>query len=121
MKKVIFVLLLSGCATIVSGTKQPVEFTGEKAEIEIIGNAGHIIKKASAPTVCMIPRKREGVTIKANFEHGQERLFVDSSLNYWVLGNGCLLGLFWVGVLIDSYSDAMWKYPDSIEMKNDGM
>ena len=109
------VALLSGCATILSGTTQKVNITTEtglKTPVLIDG------QRFEAPTVVELKRERKDKFVVPEACPDQ-KVLLKSEVNPAFLGNilfGGLLGL--LGTTVDYVSGAMWKYvPENVNVK----
>ena len=123
MKKIIyitaciFVIFLTGCATIVSGSKYPVNLSSDPsgAEISIINGKGKIVFTGVTPTEIKL-NAGQGYFKRADYKiviekEGYERRIISltSNIDPWYgLGNYVLGGLIgWF--IVDPTTGAMWK------------
>ena len=136
----IFPLLFSGCATIVSGRNYniPLESNVQGASVKIYRGA-EVVKNSFTPGVVMLPAGGpffRRYSYKFEFsKDGYETASVERSagFNFWYVGNVIFGG--WIGLLlVDPLSGAMWRLnddpiqvnllkkevPDSLMPVNDG-
>jgi len=101
---VFFAAVLSGCATIITGTTSEITITSEPdgAYISIGG-----MSYGMTPLVATVPNQRQPLMVKAELKgyESDSRIlaYVD---NWWVLGNLLFGGL--IGVIIDIVSGACY-------------
>jgi hypothetical protein len=101
-------LVVSGCATIVHGTTQPVPFSSnpEGAEVFIDGSA-----RGVTPTTVELPRSSSSYNVvykKAGYEDTSENLH--SSISGYYFLNIVLGGI--VGLVLDAMDGAWFDYDD---------
>jgi hypothetical protein len=124
--KALIVLLLlpiafTGCATIVSGTTQPLHLQAIDARThQLIPGAMCTISDAKGRVYVfnsnpgtVIVSKGQGALIARCKRPGyvQKQVGVGQSFNAWTVAN---LILFWPGVFVDAMSGAMQQYPSHI-------
>ncbi len=104
-------LVLSGCATIVSGTKQTVTVNSTpQATVTITADSGQQYYSGKTPTTIRLPRSHT-YTVKISLSGYQtQTMIIDHSINPWLFGN-LFLALIW-GVL-DAVDGAMWNLEPS--------
>lgn len=96
--------LMTGCATVVSGSKQDIKITSNpsKAIIYIDGK-----RKAETPYTTRLTRKKEHlVLIKLNGYYDYE-IRLKRKFNAWFIGNIAIGGL--IGVIVDPKTGAMYR------------
>jgi hypothetical protein len=101
-------LIVSGCATIVHGTTQPIPFSSnpEGAEVFVNGSARGI-----TPTTVELPRSSSSCNVvykKAGYEDKSENLH--SSISGYYFLNIILGGV--VGLVLDAVDGAWFEYDD---------
>lgn len=114
-------LALAGCATIISGTTQPIH-------LQAIDYQTHQVIPGAMCTLCdskgrtyvfnsnpgtVIVNKGQGALIARCRRPGyvQKEVGVGQSFNAWTIAN---VILFWPGVFVDAFSGAMQNYPSHI-------
>lgn len=117
----VFSLFASGCATIVSGTTQPIH-------LQVIDCQTHEIIPGAMCTLCdqsgrsyvfhsnpgtVIVTKGQGALVAHCQRPGyiQKEVGIGQSFNSWTIAN---VILFWPGVIVDAMSGAMQNYPSHI-------
>lgn len=114
-------MFLSGCATIVTGTTQPIHVqvidcrTHEiipGAMCSLSDNKGHNYLVNSNPGTAIV-NKGQGALIAHCERPGyrQKEVGVGQSFNAWTIAN---VIVFWPGVFVDAMSGAMQKYPSHV-------
>ncbi len=125
MKKILLISLLavvsvlSGCATIVSGTSQNVN-------VQVVDSNHHLITDAkcnltdgngvsylvsSNPGSVILPRVYGGLNVYCTAPgYYQNQIGLGSSFNAWVVADV----LFWPGAIVDAATGAAKKYPSHI-------
>jgi len=109
-------LLLSSCASIVSGTKQKVTVSSEpaKAQIVVIGNDGKEYYKGE-PGELKLPRSKTYTVEVSMNGYVTQKVSIDRSFNMWFVGNVCFGGI--PGMVIDLITGALWNLePDTINI-----
>lgn len=124
MKKVILSVIvaasmgLTGCASIVSGTSQPVSVTSTPTGLPFTVTDGHGAVVAGGITPATVNLKRgEGSMNVQIKDKGNKRVVGQGTfaegMNGWYAGNILIGGI--VGLVIDGVDGAMWKYnPDHL-------
>ncbi|NLJ10796.1 MAG: PEGA domain-containing protein [Treponema sp.] len=109
-------LMLSGCATIVSGTKQKVKVSSEpaKAQIVVIGQDGKEYYKGG-PGEISLPRSKT-YTVEISMDgYATQKVSIDKSFNMWFVGNICFGGI--PGAVVDLITGSLWNLePDTINI-----
>ena len=115
----ILVLLLSGCASIISGGTSKVEINSvpNQSQFSIFNEDGRIVKVGTTPAVVELENGNgyfdgERYTVefsKSGFFNTQSHL--DTKLNGWYFGN-IIAGGFLGMVVIDPLTGAMWSLDD---------
>lgn len=115
-------IILSGCATIISGGTQTVTLSSDPddATVKIYNKAGILISNSETPQTISLKRGRGffcGETYKIVIEkenYNTYEIIVDSRFNGWYVGNiifGGLIGL----LIVDPATGAMWTLsPDMV-------
>lgn len=117
---VVATTMLSGCATLVSGSHQTLHIQAiNNASHQAISNARCVLSTTSgqkfitteSPGSVNIPRDLGGLTVNCSAPgFYQKTVATGSSFNAWTLGDV----LFWPGAIIDVASGAYKKYPSHI-------
>ncbi len=100
------IISLSGCSTILYGKKQTVKIltTPEKATVKIDGK-----EKGKTPLSITLSRKHDHMIELEKPGYRAEKLVLSRKLNGWFFGNFFLLNFFWVGMIVDAVTGAMWS------------
>lgn len=109
-----FALVISGCASIASGTDQTVNVTSvPNAQIEITSSRGQLHYSGRSPAIVVLSRDQTYTVLVCAAGYRESSFVIRRRLNAWYLGN-LLVG--WIaGFIIDALSGAMWKLePDVI-------
>jgi len=117
-------LLLNGCATIISGKTDKVTFTSvpEHATFQIKDEQGKAVHDGNTPASVVLDRGNgyfDGQTYDVKFSapgYKTQSLKLDTELNGWYMGNllfGGALGL----LLVDPATGAMWDLPEKMDAK----
>jgi hypothetical protein len=111
--------LSSGCATIVSGTRQDVNINSnpQPAEVHIYegngGPGGPEVGGGRTPMGVSLARDKTYTVVVSAAGYQEVRVRIDKGFNLWVLGNLCCGGI--LGGVIDLVTGAWYKLePDSI-------
>lgn len=100
----LFVLSLTSCATIISGSRQDVQISSEPTAAKVFINA---IEVGPTPVQQNLERKQEyNLTLKLDGYKTYETKLV-KKFNAWYIGNIALGGL--IGVIVDPITGAMYK------------
>ena len=102
---VVLVVMLSGCASIVSGQKQQLTFNSEPADATVLIN-GAVVGKT--PMSFMVDRKADETVSFTKEGYKPQTLRLSTTLNGWFWGN-IVLGGF-LGSTTDAASGAMHEY-----------
>jgi hypothetical protein len=114
---------LSGCATIISGSKQEVTFNSNPQAAEVLIYQGYapaapgagdiVVFGAKTPAVASLPRGKWYTAVVRAPGYAEVRVRIDKEFNLWVLGNILCGGL--LGGAIDYLTGAFWKLdPDDV-------
>ncbi|WP_187426817.1 peptidase associated/transthyretin-like domain-containing protein [Geothermobacter ehrlichii] len=118
---ILMIVLLNGCASIVSKSDYPVSFNSspEGAIITITNSSGIQLYKGKTPTQVTL-KSSEGFfsgakyTVKFEKEGYEPQIMVlEKQLDGWYIGNilfGGLIGL----LIVDPATGAMWKLPSNM-------
>lgn len=121
MKKIVSLLIISslvltGCATVISGTKQHVNVATnltEPTECKLRDSAGANYSLA-VPGRLTVKRGNGPLDVVCNNANGlQGQKTVDENLEPWFFGT---LLLFWPGLIVDTLTGAYQRYPDEINV-----
>lgn len=110
MKKQFLLLLiaataiLAGCATIISGTTQSVNFSSSPSSATIYDNGMQIGK---TPLSAELSRKKEHAIVIELTGYQPYEMMIRKEFNAWYLGNILIGGL--IGLIIDPITGAMYK------------
>lgn len=112
---------ISGCATIVSGTTQPIHLQAIDSQThEIIPGAlctlkdtkGNQYESSQNPGTVIVNKGQGALTAHCQKPgYIQKQVGVGQSFNAWTAVN---LIVFWPGVFVDAYTGAMQKYPSHV-------
>jgi hypothetical protein len=114
-------LLLSGCASIISGGTQPVTIKSvpDGASVTVTNRAGEKIHNGTTPVTLTLNRgagyfKTETYKVEVKKEGYESRqLDIVSTINGWYIGNILFGGV--IGLLaVDPATGAMYAFPDSV-------
>jgi uncharacterized protein YceK len=98
------ILLVTGCASIVSGTTQPISFNSTPAGATVLVNGADMGK---TPVTLQLKRN-QNYAVGINLDgYKPETMDIKRGLNGWVWGNIIFGGL--IGVVIDAASGSMYK------------
>ncbi|HEX6929947.1 MAG TPA: PEGA domain-containing protein [Gammaproteobacteria bacterium] len=98
------IAFLVGCASIVSGTTQPISFNSTPPGATILINGADMGK---TPTTLHLKRN-ENYAVSIQLEgYMPETVNITRSMNGWIFGNIIFGGL--IGIVIDAASGAMYK------------
>ncbi len=117
---------LSACATIIKGSDQEIAFnTGsvEGATCKVTGGSEFAVNSTVVtPGVLTLPRSKKALDVACSKPGmGSGSKSVTGSVEPWTFGNIVLGGV--VGVGVDAYQGAIYKYPGtiSVDMSRPGM
>jgi uncharacterized protein YceK len=97
-------LLVTGCASIVSGTTQPISFNSTPIGARVLINGADMGK---TPLTLELKRK-QSYAVAINLDgYKPETMNIERGLNGWVWGNIIFGGL--IGVVVDAASGSMYK------------
>lgn len=115
-------LMLSGCATVVSGTTDDVKFeTTPVTHADCtVYRSGDVVGRVHTPQTISV--RRSGKPLLAVCQHGElhGKQVIESGHNWWWLGNMLFIAppTIIVGLLIDGFSGAWRGYDDvSVTLK----
>lgn len=117
----VFATILTGCATIVTGSTQPIHLQAIDARTHHIipgamctlyDSAGRTYVFNSNPGTVIV-NKGQGALIARCHRPGyiQTQVGVGQNFNAWTVAN---VILFWPGIFVDAMSGAMQQYPSHI-------
>lgn len=110
-------ILIVGCATIISGTKQNVSINSTPASAMVVvkTTGGVEFFSGATPATCKLPRKNEYI-VYINLEgYKEKQIPINKDINMWVIGNLLCGGV--LGFVIDAVDGAMWKLePETIHV-----
>jgi hypothetical protein len=114
-------LCLNGCATIVSGTTQPIHLQAIDSRTHAIipgamctlsDHQGRIYNFNSNPGTVIVTKGQGALTAHCQRPgYVQKQVGIGQSFNAWTIAN---VILFWPGVFVDALSGAMQQYPSHI-------
>ena len=119
-------LLLSGCASIVSGPTQSVTVTSDPPEayMEITNKAGDVIHKGQTPQVLVLNKSRgyfKGETYKLHLSkegYVSQETTIDSYPNGWYIGGNLIFGGLIGYLIVDPLTGSMFSLsPDEVKAK----
>jgi len=118
-----FLLFISGCASIVSKSNYPVAINSipDGASITITDNNGQQIYKGKTPTTVTLRSGAgffSGATYKVTFKkpgYEPQMAVIEKQLDGWYIGN-ILFGGFIGFLIVDPATGAMWKLPNSVNV-----
>lgn len=112
--------LLTGCATIVSGSQQTVNIQAinannhhliSSAKCVIVDSRGVYYAINSNPGSISLPREYGGLNVDCRAKgYWQQSIGTGSSFNAWTLGDI----IFWPGAIVDAATGAVKEYPSHI-------
>jgi len=126
MRSILYVsvcaLLLSGCATIVKGTRQPLQVdtgTVSAAQCRGVDRDGTRYEWTHTPAEVVVKKGKGPLTItceKTGFE--PTTVTVEREGNYWPAG-GFLFGLTggFISIIVDETTGAAGNYPESVSVE----
>ena len=112
-------LLLSGCATLVSGTQQKVSISADqpKAHFTIKDKVGTVVFDGTDPGTLLLSRNSTYSVVIELDGYAKQTIMVSQGINGWFWGNCCNLTGF-VGWGIDFLTGAMWELkPNAVSVK----
>ncbi len=120
----ISLLLISGCASIISKSDYPVSFNSAPSGAQVTikdAKAGRVIYKGKTPCIVTLKAKH-GFFSPAQYDvcfnlpgYNTKLVTLDATLDGWYIGNIIFGGL--IGFLIvDPATGAMWKLPSNIDI-----
>lgn len=122
---ILFISLISGCATVVSGRNKAVEIrsTPAQAEVAVHNDEGQMVARGTTPMkVELKPTKgllRRPAHYTATIEkpgYMSKEVGINSKINPWIAGNLLLGG--GIGLIADAASGAAWRMtPGEINTK----
>jgi uncharacterized protein YceK len=122
----VFTLLMSGCASIISGSDKTINITSTpvKSEYLIKQKSGKIIKQGVTPDTVVL-KTGDGYFKSADYDidfNSQDYISktypLNGKLNMWYFGNiiwpvtGVLIGMG----IVDPWTGAMWTLPDQVDV-----
>jgi hypothetical protein len=114
-------LLLSGCASIFSGSTQSVTVNSEPAgaAVTVLNGAGNQVHSGTTPATFQLTRgkgyfRSENYTISLQKDgFAAKEINVTGNINGWYFGNILIGGL--IGMLaVDPLTGAMYSFPDNV-------
>lgn len=113
-------LILTGCASIVTGTTQTLNVQVLDAQSEqmlsgaqcnIVDGDGRTYKVIGNPGAVVVTKGRGALSVNCKKPgYRQSQLGVGQSFNAWTFANV----IFWPGVLVDAATGAIQKYPSHV-------
>jgi uncharacterized protein YceK len=111
-------LLLSGCATLFTGTDANVKVTADPgtANAVIKTQGGQVVYDGAVPATVKLPKKNSYTVEITQAGYKTQTVFISQGVTGWFWGNLCLGGV--VGMLIDWGTGGMWDlHPSQIDAK----
>jgi hypothetical protein len=110
----VFILILNSCATISEDDHQPVTFTSEPSDADILVNS---IPRGKTPLTTLIKKKRGDTIIEVNkFGFETETFVLDKSFSGKTFGNIIFGGLGLVGMGVDVATGKAKKYENNVHI-----
>ncbi|MFP5439267.1 MAG: PEGA domain-containing protein [Bacteroidia bacterium] len=97
-------LLVSSCATIVSGSKQEVKFTSSPANADIVVDGNF---EARTPATVKLVRKKAHTVVIRLTGYKDYEVKLERKFNAWYIGNIGFGGI--IGLIVDPITGAMYK------------
>jgi len=114
-------LATGACSTVIEGTDQPVMISTEPqgAQCVLWRDGERLGEVGQTPASIVVSKSKDDITVKCSEDGYQETSdILTSGGSGWSFGNvafGLLFG--GIGLIVDSASGAMTKYPDSIQVR----
>lgn len=112
-------MALSGCATVITGPKQPVNINSipPNAIFTITNEQGTIVQTGTTPEMVVLNSGKpyfNSESYVVNYKKGDMvgKSVIDTTINKWYFGN-ILLGGFVGMLIIDPLTGAMWDLPET--------
>jgi hypothetical protein len=114
MKKLMLMVLLSGCATIVDNGPEFINFNtsnGEEARVKITSGIG--MQYANIPNTVTFPKSSANIIVQTTGDecHNSATTVVPSKLNGWLIGNILFGGV--IGLVVDFATGNAYTYPST--------
>jgi len=121
MKKLIplliLVLLVVGCATIVTTPKQDISLNSNpKGANVVVKTVGGIeVFSGTTPATCKLERKNEYIVYINVAGYKESQIIIGKEINMWVIGNLLCGGV--PGLIIDGVTGSLWNLsPETIQV-----
>ena len=101
---VLGLLVMGGCATIMTGTTQPITVNSEPAGATVTVAGNRLI----TPGTIELSRKRDATVVVEKEGYKSQQIVLKRKLEGWAFGNILIGGL--VGVIVDSISGGLMKF-----------
>lgn len=111
-------LLLSGCATLFTGTDANVKVNADPntASVVIKSQAGQVVYEGVVPATVKLPKKNTYTVEITQAGYKTQTVYIAQSVTGWFWGNICIGGV--IGMLIDWGTGGMWDLnPTQIDAK----
>lgn len=111
-------VLVSGCATIFTGTGAIVKVTAEPAAAIIVikSQTGQVFYQGEVPASVKLPKKNNYTVEITLAGYKTQTVYISQDVTGWFWGNICLGGL--IGMVIDWATGGMWDLnPTQIDVK----
>lgn len=110
-------LVLSSCATIISGTKEKISINSSpQGTVKVTGNDGKVYFNGSTPANPKLPRSHTYTLVFKVNGYKSKTIQLTHGLNGWFFGNLLFGGI--PGGAVDAIDGAMWKLePSSINVQ----
>ncbi len=103
---VIFAFVWSGCATIIQGSSQVVKIKSEPPDAALYVDN---VAQGKTPAEVSLTRSENHYVQVKKPGYKKATALIEKRFSPWFLGNFIFLSLFWVGMIVDSVTGAMWK------------
>lgn len=106
-------VMLSGCATIIKGSRQEVNFasTPSEAEFTILDNkTGQAVHTGVTPQIVTLKRKKSYTVRFEKSGFKTREIPISKGVNGWIFGNVVFGGL--IGIIIDSANGSVFALKD---------
>ncbi|MDQ2994950.1 MAG: hypothetical protein M3R00_08435 [Pseudomonadota bacterium] len=113
-------VLMAGCATVMTGTSQPVHVQAIDANTQqilsgarcvVVDGEGNTLPMQSNPGSVLVTKGKGTLNVRCTKPgYRQSQIGVGQSFNAWTVVNV----LFWPGLIVDAATGAMQKYPSHV-------
>ncbi|MCB2212584.1 PEGA domain-containing protein [bacterium] len=112
---IIVLVAMTGCATIMHGSKQKVSVTSDpsSAKIEIVTIGGLTVASGNSPLQASLSKKQEYKVVVSLEGYQTEEILLTQEFDMWVIGNIICGGI--PGLIVDALSGAINQIePDTV-------